>query len=161
MEVCKSKEGIIGIKFLDNKTISLINNSVVEIIPEKCTSINIDIKDRKALFKDLEIPLHLKDEKLNYLRLLYMLKGETSNEIFYFKKSVEIHIDTKLKDVKIGNENVKFSRFCGNYGLLFPHYCIGNETFAIFGKKKEDVITAFNEFLQLLDIFRKVLLELS
>ena len=161
MEVCRSKEGIIGIKVLDDKTISLINNSIVEIIPEKCTSIDIRIEDKKAIFKDIEIPLHFRDDKLNYLRLLYLLKGETSHEIFYFKKSVEIHIDTKLKDVKIGNDSVRFSRFCGNYGLLFPQYCIGNETFAIFGKRKEDVIIAYNEFLQLLHMFRKVLLEIS
>ena len=161
MEICRNKEGVIGIKVPDNKVISLINNSMVEIIPDKCTSVDIKIKDGKAIFEDIEIPLPFDNDKLNYLRLLYLLKGETSHEIFYFKKSVEIHVDTKLKEIKIGNENIKFSRFCGNYGLLLPQYCIGNETFAIFGKKKEDVITAFNELLQLLNTVRKVLLELS
>jgi len=160
IEICKSKDGIVGIKTREGKTISLVNNKIVEvIIPEKCINVEIKIEDGKAIFYGLEIPLPFRDEKLNYLRLLYVFKGETSNEIFYFK-NVEIHVDTKLKDVKIESD-VKFTRSCGNYGLLFPQYCIGNETFAIFGKKKEDVIEAFNAFMQSLNVVRKVLLELS
>lgn len=159
VEICKSKEGLIGIKTPDGKVITLANNSVIEIALERCVNVDVKIEDKKAIFKGLEIPLLFTDEKLNYLRLLYVLKGETSHEIFYFK-NVEIHVDTKLREVKI-ESNVRFTRFCGNYGLLFPQYCIGNETFAIFGKKKEDVIEAFNAFMQLLNVIRKVLLELS
>lgn len=159
MEICKSKEGYVGIKFYNGTLISVVEGSIKELVPEKCISVDLKIHKDKAVFKGLTIPLYFKDDRLNYLRLLYILMGKTSNEVFYYN-TAEIHLDTKLTDVKL-SDDVSFTRFCGNYGLLFPQYCMGNETFAIFGRYKEDVVKAYEVLKGFMEVIRKVLLDLA
>lgn len=157
IEVCKG-EGNIGVKF-GNSIISLVKGKVIKIKAEKCIPTEFRI-DKDIIYKDLRILLPSLPSELKYLKLIYLIKGEVSHELIYYKNNVEIHIDSKLKDIKL-EDKVTFTRFCGNYGLLFPHFCIGNETFAIFGNKKEDVIKAYEELKGLTSYIRKILLELS
>ncbi|MBB5255028.1 hypothetical protein [Sulfurisphaera ohwakuensis] len=159
LEICKS-DGILGVRLSSGRVISLLNNSIFEINPDRCVKTLIEVKEKEAVFKNLRIPLYLPSEELNKLKLLYVVKGEVSHEIIYYNDSVEIHIDTKLKNVKLTNK-ISFTRFCGNYGLLLPNYCIGNETFAIFGKNKNEVYSAYLEFKEFIDHIRKILLNLT
>ncbi|BFH72777.1 hypothetical protein SJAV_07210 [Sulfurisphaera javensis] len=160
LEICKDEKNI-GIK-LSDRVLTLVSNKIIEIKPVKCEKISIEIKEKEAVYKGIKIPLYFPSIELNLLRLLYIIKGEVAHDIFYYKNSVEIHIDSKLKDMRLMDESkVTFTRFCGNYGLLFPNYCIGNETFAIFSKNKNDVISAYREFKEFLEYIRKILLNLG
>ena len=166
MRLCIIKEGIIGIENEEEKEIIYIKDGKVEKSKDYkgtyCFKINFSIRNNEAYFNEkLRIPLPFSNKDLNYLRVMYIALGRVKNDIYYYK-SAEIHTERELKEIRvIGDEEIKFTRFCGNYGLLFPQYCIGNEDFSIFSRRREDVKEAFEEFKKLLEEIRKNLLEIS
>jgi hypothetical protein len=166
LKLCIVKEGITGIEDEEEKEIIYIKDGKVEKAKESeatyCFKISFTLKGNEAYFNEkLRIPLPFSIKELNYLRVMYIALGKVKNDVYYFKNA-EIHIEKELKEIKITKEEeIKFTRFCGNYGLLFPQYCIGNNDFSIFSRRKEDVKEAFEEFKKLLEEIRKNLLEIS
>lgn len=159
VKICSDGKNL-GIETENDKVITVIQGKIVQLVATSCRNVSIRIEEGNAYYKNIRIPLNFPENELRMLKVLYIVKGDVSHEIFYYKNLVKIHIDSKLRNVKIAEE-LQFTRFCGNYGLLLPNYCFGNETYAIFGKNKDDVIFANEELKELLNDIRKVLLDLG
>ncbi|AHC52409.1 hypothetical protein SUSAZ_01435 [Sulfolobus acidocaldarius SUSAZ] len=160
IEICTDGERI-GVK-LGSEVISVENNKPIKLKEVYCLKFeDLRYDGNKLRYKDIVIPLPNLPGDLKLLKLIYLVSGEASNELWYCC-SCEIHVDTKIRDTKL-DEGLSpiYSRFCGNYGLITPKHCIANETFAIFGNDHKGVILAYQEFISFIKEIGKILLKLK
>lgn len=141
MKFCK-ENGNYGIEFNGNY-VSLVSGKIFFESINNCFEIPVEINDGNLFYKELRVPLPY-NLKANLARALFILLGEVSNDIFYYRRT-KIFIDSKMKEIDLNAEK-KFSKTCGNYGSTVMYYCIGNETFAILSPNKEEGESAFENF---------------
>ena len=164
VEICTTTNREVGVKNKKNEIVYLKNNTIRKTYSSLwCFETKFSIEGNTLKFKGLSLELPFNNEDLNLLKALYFVLGKSSNEVLeYDSKKARIHIDTQVKLLKLkDNPQINFTRFCGNYGLLLPQYCISNGEFAIYGPRAEQVREAYSSLKDLVDEVGKVLLKLK
>ncbi|MFP3232902.1 MAG: hypothetical protein RXR08_04240 [Sulfolobaceae archaeon] len=164
VEICITKDNKAGIKGEKEEEVLYVENNSIKRTNsiKECIVTDFSISTDLLTFRNIEIKLPFSSEELNLLKALYIVTGKAKHEVLTYDKKVKIHVDIPFRELKLSqNVEVKFTRFCGDYGLLFPHYCISMNNLAIYGHNREKVIEAYVTLKELVEEVGKVLLKLK